>query len=99
MRLLDCYFADYWDTEIKKISPEEVEDLETMIEPLFLFSLVWSIGCTGTLESREKFDRKLRELMGKDHKFKFPSDGFVYDYCFDKTEKIWKVWTETVPPY
>jgi dynein heavy chain len=23
----------------------------------------------------------------------------VYDYCFDKVEKIWKIWTDTVPNY
>ncbi len=28
MRILDCYFADYFDTEIRKVAPEEVEDLE-----------------------------------------------------------------------
>jgi dynein heavy chain len=72
MRILDCYFADYWDSEIRKISPEEIEDLEHMLEPLFLFSLVWSIGCTTNLDGRDKFDKKLRELMGNDNKYKFP---------------------------
>jgi hypothetical protein len=43
-----------------------------MCEAYFLFALVWSIGCTTNLEGREKFDRRLRELMGPDNKFKFP---------------------------
>lgn len=73
MRILDCYFADYIENELRKIQPEEVEELETMLEPLFLFALVWSIGCTTNLEGREKFDKKLRELMGNDSKYKFPS--------------------------
>jgi dynein heavy chain len=85
MRLLDCYFADYVETEIKKVTAEEVEDLEQVSEALFVFSLVWSIGCTSTLDGREKFDRKMRELMGADHKYKFPSTG--------------RIWTDTVPQY
>jgi dynein heavy chain len=63
MRILDCFFADYWETEIKKIAPEEVEDLEQMMEPLFIFAVVWSIGCTTDLEGRDKFNSKLRELI------------------------------------
>lgn len=43
-----------------------------ILEPLFLFALVWSIGCTTNLEGRELFNRKLREMMGYDSKFKFP---------------------------
>ena len=93
MRILDCYFADYWDNELKKVTPEEVEELETISEALFIFALIWSIGCTGTREGRENFDRKIREMMGSDHKFAFPQDGLVYDYCFDKENKEWKVWT------
>ena len=23
----------------------------------------------------------------------------MYDYCFDKTNKEWKIWTDTVPAY
>ena len=71
MRLLDCYFADYVETEIKKISAEEVEDLESMCEALFVFCLVWSVGCTTDLDGREKFDRKVKELMGES-KYAFP---------------------------
>jgi len=69
MRILDCYFADYIETEIKKITPEEVEEIEQCCEALFVFALVWSIGCTTNLEGREKFDRKVKELMGRDHKY------------------------------
>ena len=99
MRILDCYFAEYWDSEIKKIAPEEVEELEQICEPLFVFALVWSLGCTTNLDGREKFDKRVRELVGNDSKYKFPGTGQVYDYCFDKTNKEWKIWTETVAPY
>ena len=32
MRILDCYFVDYIDTEIKEILPEDVEHLESILE-------------------------------------------------------------------
>lgn len=35
MRILDCYFIDYFDTEVKKVTPEEIEDMENMLEALF----------------------------------------------------------------
>jgi hypothetical protein len=53
---MDCFFASYWDTELKKVTVEEVEDLENMLEPLFVFACVWSLGCTTTLEGRIKFN-------------------------------------------
>lgn len=28
-----------------------------------------------------------------------PQIGLVYDYCFDRVEKVWKTWTNTVPSY
>lgn len=99
MRILDCYFADYFDSEIRKIAPEEVEELEQICEPLFIFALVWSLGCTTNLEGREKFDKRLRELIGNDAKYKLPGNGLVYDFCFDKSGKEWKIWTDTVPAY
>jgi dynein heavy chain len=98
MRILDCYFADYFDTEVKKVSPEEIEDMENMIEPLFIFAFIWSIGATTNLEGRERFSTKVREMC-KDVKFKFPAEGVVYDYQFNREKKEWVNWISTVPAY
>jgi|LauGreDrversion4_2_1035121.scaffolds.fasta_scaffold05692_6 dynein heavy chain len=99
MRILDCYFADYYDTEIKKVSPEEIDEMELCIESYFIFAFIWSIGCTTNLEGRERFSGKVRELMGKDVKYKMPAEGLVYDYCFIKDKKEWVIWTNTVAAY
>jgi dynein heavy chain len=80
MRIMDCFFQPYWDTDAKKVSAEEVEELETVIEPLFIYAIIWSIGCTTNIEGREKFQQCLKELIGKDSEHKFPSGGSVYDY-------------------
>jgi dynein heavy chain len=63
-RLLDCFMVPYFDTELKKVTPEEVEDLEQMIEAIFIFCCVWSIGCTTNLEGRTKFNIKIKDVMG-----------------------------------
>lgn len=47
MRILDCYLINYVDTELKKITFEEIEYLEKCLDQLFYFSLVWSMGVTG----------------------------------------------------
>jgi len=97
MRILDCYFADYFDTEVKKVTPEEIEEMENMMEALFQFAFIWSIGATTNLEGRERFSNKMRELMGKVSKYKIPAEGLVYDYCFNKEKKEWVYWINTVP--
>lgn len=51
-KIMDCFFAPYWDNELKKTTAEEIEDLDNMLEALFVFACVWSIGCTTTLEGR-----------------------------------------------
>lgn len=88
-RILDCFFMAYWDTELKKCTVEEVDDLENMLEAMFIFASVWSIGCTTTGEGRLKFNNKVKDVMGKDSKFKFPPTGTVYDYAFNKETKEW----------
>lgn len=99
MRMINCYLVPYWDTELKKVTVEEIEDLEGMIEAIFVFCCVWSLGCTTTLDGRAKFNSKLKEVMGKENKFKFPINGTCYDYKFVLEKKEWIYWTETVDAY
>ena len=99
LRILDCFFKPYWDTDAKKVTAEEIEELEGMLEPLFVYAVIWSIDCTTDPEGREKFGLRIKELLGKDNEHKFPSGGSVYDYAYNKDVKEWTVWTETVDPF
>ena len=98
-RILDCFFKPYWDTDAKKVTAEEVEELETIIEPLFIYAVIWSIGCTTDIEGRAKFESRLKEIIGKDSEHKFPSGGSVYDFAYNKENKEWNIWTDTVSPF
>lgn len=96
-RILDCYFADYHETEIKKVTAEDVEDLEISVEQLFVFALTWSIGGTTNLEGRERFSHRLKALLPSS--VGIPEHKTVYDVVWDKRQKEWIQWTDTVGEY
>ena len=48
---------------MKKVAKEDYDLLESQLEPIFIFCLIWSVGCTGDYESREKFNLFFREFM------------------------------------
>lgn len=83
MRNLECFIENYKETEVKKVQPEELEHLESILECLFMWSLVWSVGCTTDLNGRIKMDGFLRELMRqKKITNPIPEKGTIYDYEF-----------------
>ncbi|XP_043932324.1 dynein axonemal heavy chain 1 [Protopterus annectens] len=85
LRLMDCFFSPFIPKEGEKGLPQEkLNRVGELIEPWFLFSLVWSIGASGDTESRVAFSMWLREAMKK-HEVQlcFPEEGLVYDYRID----------------
>jgi len=73
------------------------KEVETHITSIFLFSLVWSVGCTCDGSSRLKFSEFLREASAgtvrspynqegergsANFSEPFPKNGLVYDYFF-----------------
>jgi dynein heavy chain, axonemal len=81
-KILDCFYQPFWDTEILKITAEDVEAFEEYSEELFFYALVWSLGVTTDEAGRETFEAKLREIAGKDNKHIMPKSSSVYDFCF-----------------
>ena len=68
----------------ESITKEKLQALVKLIEPFFLFSLVWSIGATCDGPSRQKFSVYLREKCKTENiSMPFPEDGLVYDYKLD----------------
>ena len=98
MRFMDCYFAAYIEDEIKKISEEEIADLAKIIEPLIIFSAIWSISVTSNYDGRKKFDAFFRGKL-KEGNIEFPEEGLIFDYCFVKDEGMWKKWLDIAPIY
>jgi dynein heavy chain len=87
-KLLECYLNPIaLQKSEKPLTNEQVDHLENILENLFFFSLIWSIGVTGNDASRIKFDAFFKENINKNSKIPFPSQNTVYDYMFDEEQK------------
>ncbi|XP_033612844.1 dynein heavy chain 1, axonemal isoform X2 [Fukomys damarensis] len=87
LKLLDCFFKPFLPKEgLKKMSPEKLSRIPELIEPWFIFSLVWSVGATGDSNSRLNFSHWLRIKMIKENMtLHFPGEGLVFDYRLEDT--------------
>eukprot|EP01017_Pseudomicrothorax_dubius_P015450 TRINITY_DN17806_c0_g1_i1.p1 TRINITY_DN17806_c0_g1~~TRINITY_DN17806_c0_g1_i1.p1 ORF type:complete len:339 (-),score=77.25 TRINITY_DN17806_c0_g1_i1:34-993(-) len=95
MRLISCFFIEYYDTEVKRVTPEEIDVLESMLEPIFLFALTWSVGCTVDSEGRKKFNHfLLSRIQEQGGRTTYPEGGTIYDFLFNKKTKSHVPWAE-----
>jgi len=99
MRLLDCYFVKYIESEIKKITPEQVAELEKQIKHIFFFCLIWSVGGTTNAPGREKFNKWCREQMQKHGLTGFPEEKLVYDWQYNIETSEWVNWFSTISEF
>ncbi|XP_078663939.1 dynein axonemal heavy chain 1-like [Branchiostoma floridae x Branchiostoma belcheri] len=85
MRLLECFFHPFIPKEGEPPVPEEkLMRIEELIEPWFVFSLIWSVGGTCNNDGRVRFSQWVRERMVKENiALQFPSENLVYDYRLD----------------
>eukprot|EP00762_Andalucia_godoyi_P002130 ANDGO_02526.mRNA.1 Dynein-1-beta heavy chain len=90
-RMIDCFMFALRPRPLEDYKPaKDVLDLfPSKIEPIFVFSLIWSIGGALDRTSRPKFDQFLRELLRKQKSgVSIPKTGLVYDYYLDLGEAI-----------
>ncbi|NXR16043.1 DYH1 protein, partial [Semnornis frantzii] len=82
LMILECLFQPFISTEgIRTISQEKTARIRELIEPWFIFALIWSVGATGDFQGRVAFSLWLREKMVKEKvQLLFPEEGLVYDY-------------------
>ncbi|KAI4880923.1 hypothetical protein NFI96_025448, partial [Prochilodus magdalenae] len=85
LKLLDCFFQPFMPREGERPPLQEKLDRACeLIEPWFIFSLVWSVGATGDAASRQRFSTWLRAKMIQEKiQLCFPEEGLVYDYQLD----------------
>uniref|UniRef100_A0AAZ3Q3C2 Dynein heavy chain 1, axonemal n=1 Tax=Oncorhynchus tshawytscha TaxID=74940 RepID=A0AAZ3Q3C2_ONCTS len=73
---------------------EKLDRLKELIEPWFIFSLVWSVGATGDAPSCQRFSAWLRAKMAEEKvELCFPEEGLVYDYQLDDVH--WVSWMKS----
>ncbi|NXM42418.1 DYH1 protein, partial [Gymnorhina tibicen] len=83
--LLECFYQPFIPIKgFKTIPREKVARMGELIEPWFIFALIWSVGATGDAAGREAFSSWLRNKMAKERvRLLFPEEGLVYDYKLD----------------
>jgi dynein heavy chain len=65
-----------------------------IVERLFAFSIVWSIGAALDEKSRQKFSVAMSDIDGV-----FPAANTVYDYLFDVSKNDFVAWDSKVPSW
>ena len=92
-------------------APKQPEGADAAVDAWFLFSMVWSVGCTGLGDGRAAFDAFLRELSSGAAPAGYeglvpkeppalkcdalPAAGSVYDLLYE-LGKGWQTWESTL---
>ncbi|KFH07428.1 putative dynein-1-alpha heavy chain, flagellar inner arm I1 complex [Toxoplasma gondii VAND] len=64
----------------------------SMVEKVFAFSVVWSLGASVDAASRPLVDRCIRQIEPS-----FPPGHLVYDYFLNYEKQDWKLWEDRLP--
>ncbi|XP_036594745.1 dynein heavy chain 1, axonemal [Trichosurus vulpecula] len=85
LKIMDCFFKPFLPKEgVKKLPHEKLIRIPELVEPWFIFSLIWSVGATGDANSRKTFSAWLKTKMKMEEVgLLFPEDGLVFDYRLD----------------
>ena len=62
-KILNCFFLEYIATEIKKVEPEDIDHLFSILESLWTFAITWSLCCTVNRFGREIFNNYVRDRI------------------------------------
>jgi hypothetical protein len=62
---MNCFLCKYIDTEIVKITLEDITELEKMITDIMTFALVWSVGASADYNGRSRFNEQLKMTLSK----------------------------------
>eukprot|EP01018_Ginkgo_biloba_P007243 Gb_31254 [translate_table: standard] len=89
-----------WYKQLLNGSSQQCLTGKQAIEPLFVFSLFWSVGASCDSNGREKFDSYIRDAFASHGIQNLPPEELdVFSYCFDHTSLVWIDWMQTIPKY
>lgn len=76
-------------------TPENVEELQPLLDQYVVFCIIWSICCTVDQEGRKMIDTEFRRLMEECKcSFTFEDSASIYDWQFIPEENKWRLWTD-----
>ena len=82
-KIMNSFLIKYVATELNKVEPEDIDYLASILENIFIFSLIWSLCCTVNNAGRKKMNDMIRIQLKtlKMTKVTIPDDNdLVYDY-------------------
>ncbi len=71
----------YKESEFNRIYPSQLENFVNNLKDIFIYSVIWSIGCTTDYDGRVKFSAFLLCIF-HENKSKFIPNGSVYYYNY-----------------
>uniref|UniRef100_A0A336LHG4 CSON012522 protein n=1 Tax=Culicoides sonorensis TaxID=179676 RepID=A0A336LHG4_CULSO len=80
------------------ISSLEKEEGKKLICKIFIWSMLWSIGCNFLGPSKITFESHIRSVMKENPNADLPYDS-LWNYQINETTKKWQNWKEIVPPF
>ena len=86
------------------LTEEVLNQIKEMAVPYFIFSIVWSVGCSCDAKGRVAFDKYFREKVGANKALisetaMMPTDKSVYHWCWDQDQMKWVGWMDTIPEF
>ncbi|KAH8941010.1 hypothetical protein BDL97_14G015200 [Sphagnum fallax] len=99
--VMDALLAPYFRVEgATDLSDEEKLRVPQVIEPLFIFSIVWSVGASCDNDGRLKFDTWMKDVLaGVPLKSPPPADFSLFGCRYDHVNLQWDDWMSTIPSY
>ncbi|XP_071484907.1 dynein axonemal heavy chain 12-like [Diadema antillarum] len=105
-RSLMYFVRMFMDDNLANCDPK---NMKPWLVNTFLFSIIWSVGCTTDNDGRSKFDLYMRDMItgkAEEHPIPpevgkldvpLPPEGMVYDYLFEyKARGKWTHWNDTI---
>ncbi|XP_062072422.1 dynein axonemal heavy chain 2 isoform X1 [Lepus europaeus] len=74
------------------VNPGDGEVYTTMVEMMFVFSMIWSVCASVDEDGRKKIDSFLREIEGS-----FPNKDTVYEYFVNPKMRSWTSFEDKLP--
>ncbi|KAH9582136.1 Dynein heavy chain [Trypanosoma melophagium] len=98
--ILEALLVPFTPTRTTELTQERLERLKEIYMHLFIFSIVWSFGATGDMQSRQRFDSFLRDqLHNLNVGIELPVIGCIQDYEFVMDEARWVLWTDRLAAF
>lgn len=87
-----CKLFDNQIQNFPRVPEEDNDAWRILVEKLFVYCLIWSVGATVEERSRKDIDYILRDIESI-----FPHQNTIYEYFLNPERRDWGAWEERIP--